>query len=131
MTFLLDTNVFLWFVTADPRLNPSVIQLMEQQLDECALSIVSLWEVVLKLRLGKLELPGDIFDLLAAMRLRQFDLSERHLRTLRRLDYGQISDPFDQLLVSQALTERLVLITSDSKILASRLGGLAVMDSHS
>jgi PIN domain nuclease of toxin-antitoxin system len=130
VTYLLDTNVVLWFLAADERLSPSVVRLMEQRMSQCRVSVVSLWEIILKRRLGKLELPGDIFDVLEAMQLRQLDLTERQLQAFDELDAGAVRDPFDQLLTAQALAERMVFVTSDAKVLQEQSAGLSLLDSR-
>jgi PIN domain nuclease of toxin-antitoxin system len=128
--YLLDTNVLVWFMEADERLSGLVVELIESEIRRCRISRVSLWEVLIKQRLGKLRTPGSILDIVQAMGLREWGLEPHHLEALAALREQALTDVFDELLVAQAMAEQATLVTSDSRILGARLRGLAVMDSR-
>ena len=110
MRLLLDTHIFLWYVNDSPRLKPSASAAI-QSADEVHVSVASLWEIWIKISKGALQrrsltqlADGSGFQLLA--------VSERHaeaVATLPRLH----KDPFDHMLLAQALVEDLTLVTHD------------------
>lgn len=109
---LLDTHVVLWWFAANPRL--SVTARAEIASGECWLSACSFWEVAIKFRLGKLPVAPDA--LLAAARHGNFRLltvSPEHAVATATLPPVH-ADPFDRLLVAQARSERLTLLTADT-----------------
>jgi len=130
MKYLLDTNVLVWFVSGDERLSQSVVRLMERDVEHCRLSRVSVWEILIKQRLGKLATPGSILDIVEAMGMRLLGLDDAHLQALAALPRAVLTDVFDELLVAQAMAEGLTLITSDQKILKAPIMGLAIIDSQ-
>lgn len=78
-------------------------------------SAVSAWEIAIKKRLGKLQAPDDLLDQLAERRLTPLDVTLVHALAVGELP-DHHADPFDRLLVAQARTERLTLITRDERI---------------
>ncbi len=108
---LLDTHVALWWLTAHPRLDEATRTLIAES--ECLLSVVSVWEVAIKYKLGKL--PVAPVALLAAARAAHIGLlsvtPEHAVATVALpLLHG---DPFDRLLLAQAGHEHLHLLTAD------------------
>lgn len=113
---LLDTHAFLWFVFDDPRLSGRAAEVLEDESVEKVLSIASVWEIVIKVQIGKLGL---------GMPLERFvrDFVEGRTLTLLRIDlehllaYGALPlhhrDPFDRLLVAQATALGLPVVTTD------------------
>jgi PIN domain nuclease of toxin-antitoxin system len=113
MRLLLDTHIFLWAVAGSPLLKPAVRRLIEDA-DEVYVSAASLWEVAIKARLGKIE--ADAQELAAAIDASGFlelPVSAAHAVGVARLDLHH-NDPFDRLLVAQALAEPLKLLTTDA-----------------
>jgi len=109
---LLDTHVVLWWFAANPRL--SLAARAEIASGECWLSACSFWEVAIKFRLGKLPVAPDA--LLAAARdgnFRLLPVSPEHAVATASLPPVH-ADPFDRLLVAQARSEGLTLITADA-----------------
>lgn len=112
MKLLLDTHVFLWTVAGSSRLKPATRRLIEDA-DEVHVSAVSLWEIAIKTSLGKLE--ADPHELAASIEPSGFiELPVRaaHAAGVARLPFHH-HDPFDRLLVAQALAEPLRLLTVD------------------
>jgi PIN domain nuclease of toxin-antitoxin system len=121
MRLLLDTHVFLWYITADPKL-PTTFQVATQDsANEVYLSVASVWEAVIKYNLGKLPLPTPPADFLPRQR-------ERHGISSLLIDEGAMPhlaslpplhrDPFDRLLVAQALQHGLTVATADPEVAA-------------
>lgn len=113
MRLLLDTHIFLWAVAGSPLLKAATRRLIESA-DEVYVSAASLWEVAIKARLGKIEADPD--ELVAAIELSGFiELPVRasHAAAVARLAMHH-TDPFDRLLVAQAIAEPLKLLTADA-----------------
>lgn len=117
MRLLLDTHAFLWWISDDPRLSERAIELISEPANVVFFSAVSGWEVVVKASLGRVELaepPGDLIPREVARNA--FEILPLHLRhALGVADLPQIHrDPFDRMLVAQAIAEELTLISKDS-----------------
>lgn len=121
MRLLLDTHIFLWLITGDQRL-PEVMQRdILNPANEVYLSAISLWEISVKYQLGKLPLPEPPENYLPVQR-------ERHMIASLPLDEASVSqlaklpsihrDPFDRILICQALEHRLTIVTVDEMIRA-------------
>ena len=116
MRLLLDTHIFLWYITGNERITPSLRQAIAY-CDAAFLSVVSLWEVAVKYNLGKLPLPERPFPWLSLQRqehgLESLPLDESAVRHLDRLPPHH-RDPFDRMLICQAIERRLQVVTADS-----------------
>jgi PIN domain nuclease of toxin-antitoxin system len=117
MKFLLDTHVFLWFIGGDSRLPAKWRDAIRQPNNDVFLSVVSLWETIIKHQLGRLLLPEPPEKYLPEQRDRhQFtnlpldEASVRQLATLPAIH----RDPFDRMLVCQAIEKDLVIVTVDA-----------------
>lgn len=124
---LLDTNALIWMVDEPERLSPAAAEALEDARNELCVSIVSLWEVTTKHRAGKLGFgAGATLDALGAAGLRWLPVTHRHLLAVEALPrVPKHRDPFDQLLVAQALHENLTLVTSDRALSAYGVPTLA------
>jgi len=115
MAYLLDTHTFLWFVAGDKQLPESVKAKIKDVNEVCFLSVTSLWEITIKHQIGKLTLDislKELFEYADRNQIEILQISNEHLLTLSKLP-GHHSDPFDRLILSQALAENLTLITKD------------------
>lgn len=116
MRLLLDTHIFLWYITGDRRLSRHFRESIENA-DVVFVSVVSIWEAIIKHNIGKLPLPETPYPWLATQReLHGFislTVEERSLARLGELPRHH-DDPFDRMLVSQALGGDLLLVTVDS-----------------
>lgn len=115
MKFLLDTHAFLWFVNDDPQLSLAAKTLMESEVD-LLLSVASLWEISIKVSIGKLDLPKS-FDLFIPEQLQINEIEVlpielQHLSIVASLPLHH-RDPFDRLLISQSLVEEMSIIGTD------------------
>ncbi len=121
MKLLLDTHVFLWHVTDDPRLPAPFLAAILDPANEVYLSVASVWEAVAKHATGKLPLPGppEVFlpDERRALRIASLVIDEGTMPHLAGLPLLH-RDPFDRVLMAQALQHRLLLATVDADILA-------------
>lgn len=115
MRLLLDTHVFLWAVAGSPRLAPPTRRLIEQA-DEVHVSAASIWEVAIKARLGKIAAdPAELAAAIADSGFRELPVSAAHAAGVATLP-AHHHDPFDRLLVAQALAEPLRLLTADTQL---------------
>ncbi len=118
MKLLLDTHAFLWFFDNPDKLSTPVRTALADPANACFLSVVSVWEIQIKTGLGKLSLSQPIEDaitLSASDGLQILPTDLNHVFGLAKLpDHHR--DPFDRLLIAQALFEGLTLVTKDEKI---------------
>lgn len=119
MKLLLDTHIFLWYISKDSRLDAPIEQTLRQPENSVFLSPISLWECHIKYQLGKLPLPQQPEAYLPLQRARHNidtlpldETSVRHLAVLPDLH----RDPFDRMLICQALEHGLTLVTVDDLI---------------
>lgn len=117
MALLLDTHAFLWFIDDDPRLGLEAAERISDSDARVLVSVVSLWEIVIKLGTGKLTLERSIEDLwpesLAANRFEALHVTPEHVLALTPLPLHH-RDPFDRLLIAQAISEGLPIISADA-----------------
>ena len=118
MIYLLDTSTWIWFVTDDSRLSAKAKTRLEDAESVIYLSLVSLWELAIKARLGReLQLPRPFHQMvdeeLSADRFQLLPITVAHIKQV--YDLPRIHrDPFDRLLIAQSLAEDLPIISSDS-----------------
>lgn len=117
MTLLLDTNSFLWFIEGEDQFRLDTLHLIEDTTNEVFVSIVALWEIAIKVSLGKLELTEPYRVLIPReMRRNNIELMPAkvdHFAKVLDLPFHH-RDPFDRLLVAQAIVESLPVVSSDS-----------------
>jgi PIN domain nuclease of toxin-antitoxin system len=116
MIILLDTCEFLWFVSADPKLAAKYKQAIEDPSNTIFLSVVSLWEVITKERIGKLSFPKPAAEYIpekrALHKILSLDLSEVAVKRLSELPLLH-RDPFDRMLICQVQAQGIRLASSD------------------
>lgn len=117
--FLLDTHAFLWSIGKSYRLKPSVNAALADATEVCV-SVVVLWEACIKAGLGKLDLPAPFVRdpangfraILEQMRFRLLSVEPEHAALVRDLPHYH-RDPFDRMMMAQAMREGLTLVTHD------------------
>ena len=116
MRVLVDTHVFLWWVEGDRALPAKVRAALADQHNECLISLVSAWELAIKASLGKLRLALPVkryvVENVAANGFRMMDIQIAHVERVETLA-SHHGDPFDRLLIAQALEEDLPVVTAD------------------
>ena len=117
MRLLLDTHTFLWFVAGDPQLSETCRTLIEDLDNERLLSLASVWEMAIKVELGKLPLaqPLEVFvpTQLQANAMDLLSIEARHAFEVARLPLHH-RDPFDRLLIAQSIVEGAPLLSADA-----------------
>lgn len=113
MRLLLDTHVAVWWLSGDRRLSAAATSAI-QAAEESVLSVVSLWEIMIKQGKGRLELPLGFVDVLRED-FGELPLTGAHVIAARDLP-ALHRDPFDRMLVGQALTEGLTIVTADRSL---------------
>jgi PIN domain nuclease of toxin-antitoxin system len=111
---LLDTHVLLWWLAGDPNLPAEVGERIDTEL-EVFVSPASIWEIEIKRVAGKLEAPADLVDVIEGSGVTELPIRYRHAELAGRLPPVH-RDPFDRLLVAQAMSERLTLVSRDANI---------------
>ncbi len=118
MRVLLDTHAWLWMLTEPERFSPAVGALLEDLSNELLLSAASSWEIAIKYGLGKLDLPEPparyVPSRLHSSGVRPLAVEHSHALTVCELPPHH-RDPFDRLLVSQALAEKVPILTADAQ----------------
>lgn len=117
MKILLDTHTFLWFINDSPSISSDVAELLESDVD-LLLSIASLWEIAIKVSIRKLTLPNNyelfIPQQIALNDIEILSISLEHLMAVANLPLHH-RDPFDRLLIAQAITGDVQIVSADSK----------------
>lgn len=113
---LLDTNVAFWLMVDErTRVSETAIDALEDEQNEIALSAVSVWEIALKRSLGKLTVEDGWSVALRRLGFEPMPVTALHAEAVERLPWHH-RDPFDRLLVAQALVEDCVLVSADSRL---------------
>lgn len=117
MKYLLDTHTLLWFLQGDKKLSDKARQFIDNPSNEKFLSVVSLWEIAIKVSLGKLALGKSFEKLFPEQlhfnRIQILDITVDSLTKLTTLPFHH-RDPFDRLIIAQALVEGLPIIGADA-----------------
>ena len=112
---LLDTHIALWFLENNPKLAAPILSQIRRA-DHVYLSIVSLWEIAIKLQIGKLQLQcefAELFDFLDAASITILNLEQRDIKQYLVLPLHH-RDPFDHMIIAQAVAHSLPLISADA-----------------
>jgi PIN domain nuclease of toxin-antitoxin system len=116
MKLLLDTHTFLWWVDASPRLSRKARSAIGSGRNECFVSVASGWEIAIKVSLGTLRIEGALErflpEQLAANGFQPLAIDLKHTARVATLPFHH-RDPFDRLLVAQALDEELRIVSAD------------------
>jgi PIN domain nuclease of toxin-antitoxin system len=116
MKVLLDTHAFLWYLTADPNLSSTAHTLMTDPQNELFLSMASHWEMGIKVSIGKLAIPGPFADVIPQQQrntgIHLLPIQPEHVEQVVTLPFHH-KDPFDRMLVAQAVVESLPLLSAD------------------
>ncbi len=115
MKLLLDTHVLLWWLDDSTLLSSSAREAIENEQNTVYVSAAVAWEIAIKRGLGKLEFAHDLEAILASNRFEALAITVSHALAVERLP-NHHSDPFDRVLVAQALHDGLTLVSRDPEI---------------
>ena len=113
-TIVVDTHAFIWFISGDKKLSKTARKAIEKA-DTLYLSVASIWEMAIKISLGKLELgqPFDkIHEEIVNNGFELLDVNFQHALVLSELPFHH-KDPFDRMILAQAITEKIPIISID------------------
>lgn len=114
---IVDTHAALWFLEGDRRLSRAARGVIEDDKTRRLLSAVSVIEVAVKHRLGKLDMSVDFYEAMYRQGLQALPVTDKHARRLADLPLHH-SDPFDRLLVAQAQVEGMAILSADERLRA-------------
>ena len=112
MRLLLDTHILLWWLADDRRLNADHRALIADASNLVLISSMTVAEIAIKASLGKLDAPDDVLSTLEAGGFDELTFESRHAEVLRTLPWHH-RDPFDRMLIAQAIAEQLTVLTAD------------------
>ena len=110
--FLLDTHVFLWWLADDHSLGDNARRIISDENIPVYVSAATVWEISIKKKLGKLKMPGNMERIVDEEQFIKLPILFPHAEKAGKLPYHH-RDPFDRMLIAQALIEGLTIITSD------------------
>ena len=117
MRLLLDTHAFLWFVLNDPSLSATARALVSDPQNDVLISPATCWEIAIKVSIGKYQLAGPFADFMddqiALNDLTMLPITVRHTAVVASLPFHH-KDPFDRLLIAQAIVENVPLLSVDA-----------------
>jgi len=112
---LLDTHILLWWLTDGSRIPQKPREVIRDGKNQVFISSASAWEIAIKRSLGKLRAPADLKDQVQTARFEVLNVTIDHALAVGDLP-AHHSDPFDRMLVAQAILEDLTMVTQDPKI---------------
>jgi len=126
MRLLLDTHTFLWTITEPGKLPSKSRAAIEDSANDTFVSAVSLWEISIKVRINKLSLGSNDDLLLAAVRtgIQPIPLMPEEATTYGQLTEATHNDPFDRMLIWQAISRKMILVSSDREFKRFEKDGL-------
>ena len=114
MNILLDTHIFLWMLTSPERLNDKRRYELETPANEVFLSAMSIAELMIKHAIGKIHIEFDPLEMAKEMRIEILSFSGDHAMLLGKMPLHH-KDPFDRMIIAQAIVNRLPLMSDDPK----------------
>ena len=118
MNYLLDTHTVIWMVEDSPQMPPKVKEIIKDPKNNISICAVSIWEMAIKMNIGKLDLKLTLDDLISELRISDFgylQIEDDYLRCLSELPLLH-KDPFDRLIIATAMVENMTIITIDENI---------------
>lgn len=118
MKILLDTHAFIWLDTQPEKLSKSAMEICQNVDNQLYLSMASVWEIQIKVQLGKLVLKIPLADMLKVQQqendLNILNIALEHIYQLQNLPFHH-NDPFDRLIIAQSSLEKMTLVSADGK----------------
>ncbi len=115
MNILLDTHVLIWALENNPTLTERAVNVIVDGNNMVFVSSASVWEISIKQKLGKLETPDNLLEEIREHRFTPLHINAGYAQLAGQLPYIH-KDPFDRMLIAQAIIEKLVLLTRDGQI---------------
>ncbi|MCL2046960.1 MAG: type II toxin-antitoxin system VapC family toxin [Oscillospiraceae bacterium] len=118
MNYILDAHAIIWLFEDSSKMSAAIKELIKQTEIRIYISTITLWEIALKLNIGKLTLKISFDELLSNIKNGDFEIiqiEDAYLRVLNELQFIH-KDPFDRLLIASAIAEGLTIITADANI---------------
>jgi PIN domain nuclease of toxin-antitoxin system len=116
MNLLIDTHILIWYIAGNPSLKPTMTDLLETTENDLSISVASVWEIAIKVGKGKLDLGIEFHELegiLDRLNIQILPILFGDLNVQQTLPFHH-TDPFDRLIISQAINQNLVLMSADS-----------------
>ena len=121
LNLLFDTHSFIWWADEPSKLSQAALAALEDENNRLFVSDVSLWEMQIKVHLGKMKLKMTLEDLIESQQrgneVEILQIKTRHILALNNLPFHH-KDPFDRLLIAQSLAEDFTIVTADSEFSA-------------
>ena len=131
MKYLLDTHTLLWVLFEDEKLSDTAKEIISNSENEIFVSIITYWEIAIKYGIGKLQLenitPEEIPIKSKEINIETLKLSETEVSTFYKLPKIRHKDPFDRLIIWQAINENMTLISKDKAMKEYEQFGLNVL----
>ena len=131
MKYLLDTHTLLWVLFEDEELSEKAKAAIKNPDNEIYISVITYWEISLKYALGKLELEGitpeELPKKAREINIETLEISEEEVSTFYRLPRKKHKDPFDRLVIWQAINRKITLISKDKPIREYKKFGLEIL----
>lgn len=116
MKYLIDTHVLIWFLEGSTNIPENTRLIIENENNEIFVSIATLWEMAIKLSLGKLILPKELNEIIVdtkSLNISILKINEEHILKVLKLPIIH-KDPFDRIIISQAIVEKMKIISKDA-----------------
>ncbi len=119
MKYILDTHVFLWSIADTKELSKNVVKVIKNPDNEIYISSVTLWEIAIKTRIGKLHIEGTSIDEIPSI-IERLEYSQISMTSEDALGYINLKedshkDPFDRMLIGQCMSRNMIMISKDSE----------------
>ena len=115
MNLLLDTHIFIWWLEDSPKLSLVARKAITEPTKLIFVSAATIWEIIIKKAVGKLDCPDDLAEAMRANRFQHLPITFLHALAVGNLPLLHV-DPFDRMLVAQAQSEGLTIVTVDDKV---------------
>lgn len=113
--YLLDTHILLWWLSGDKKLGKKRTDLIAKSTNHIIVSTVTIWEIVIKKSLGKIQVPDNIKEVIIENEFEILPITLDHVLYLEHLPEIH-HDPFDRLLIAQSMYEDMIFVTADKII---------------
>lgn len=114
-SYLLDTHIFLWWLDDNKKLDKKIRSIIEDTDNQIYISAITIWEIIIKKSLSKLEVPENLIDIIYTSNFEELPMTIEHALYIEHLPKIH-KDPFDRLLIAQCIMEDLTFITKDNII---------------